>query len=55
VGIDQLFFARFRQNIDSFAVTGGGLPCGAQNIDSMGLAGKIFRNKDLDTAAGLIR
>jgi hypothetical protein len=32
---------------------GGGLPCGVQNLDSMGLAAKIFRNKDLDTSAGL--
>jgi hypothetical protein len=50
-----IFFARSRQNIDSFAVRGGGLPCGVQNLDSMGLAGKIFRNKDLDMAAGLFR
>jgi hypothetical protein len=36
-------------------LAGGGLPCGVQNLDSMGLVGKIFRNKGLDTAAGLFR
>jgi hypothetical protein len=31
------------------------MPSCWQNIDSMGLAAKMFRNKDLDTPAGLFR
>jgi hypothetical protein len=30
------------------------MPACRQNIDSTGLAAKIFRNKDLDTPAGIL-
>jgi hypothetical protein len=54
VGMYQFFLRDRGKILILLQLGGGGLPCGVQNLDSTGVAAKIFRNKDLDTAAGVL-